>query len=145
MTAFESACALIREQINQNAEHVQTDNKATMGAYVGNFVLIASMAMTRALSCAWLGSTVGQVLSPVDNVLFDASMKKAAAWWLAMKTLEAETGAPFHDTCIMLADVETVTLLDTATGLSSDGVEFGPEYAFLAERWREQIEVIHAD
>lgn len=145
MNAFEQAVTQIRDLNPAPVDSTQHD-KAAVGAYAGTFVLIASIAINRALSCAWLGATVGQHPNTLDGLLFNASMKKAAAWWwLALRSLEAETGAPFRDTCILLADIATVTLLDTAVDMAADGVDFGPEYEFLSQRWRDQLGVIHAD
>lgn len=144
MTAFERAATQIRTFNPAPVDPAQND-KAAVSAYAGTFVLIASMALNRALSSAWLGATVGQHMNTLDGLLFNASMAKAAAWWLALRSLEAETGAPFRDTCILFSDVATVTLLDTAVNMAADGVDFGQEYEFLFQRWSDQLGVIHAD
>ena len=55
-----------------------------------------------------------------------------------MRSLEEETGAPFHAACVLMSDLPNVTMLESAVNLFADGIDFSEEYADLAARWNEQ-------
>lgn len=141
--SFSNAVSQIIAQVEGREEDILTceaatpEEQARQNQWAGAIVFIASLGFIKALSTAWLCSTVGSA-EIMDKELFNMGMKKAAAWGLALRSLEQETGAPFKAACVMLSDGPTVTMLDSCINLFCDGVDFSAEYAELFHQWEEQ-------